>query len=83
MGRTMTWEEIKKTYPDELVAVANFTMNEYGDVDGEVVIHSPDKEKFYQEVGGVLGRCGEVSIQYTGEWIKNTEVPLLWQISHS
>lgn len=83
MGQRMTWEEMKKAYPDEWVAVINYTSNDIGDVDGEVVNHSNDKDAFYRNLKGLVQKYGEVAMEYTGERIKNPEVPLLWQISHT
>lgn len=83
MGQRMTWEEMKKAYPDEWLAVVNYTSNDVGDVDGEVVYHSDDKDDFYRHAKEVIDRYGGMAMRYTGELIKNPEVPLLWQISHT
>ncbi len=81
MGRKMTWEEIKQAFPDEWVAVVNCTENEIGDVDGEVVFHSHDKSEFYRHARDVISKYGGMAMRYTGELIKNEDIPLLWQIS--
>ncbi len=39
---------MKKAFPDEWVAVVNYTSNDVGDVDGEVVFHSNDKSELYK-----------------------------------
>lgn len=83
MGQRMTWEEMKKAFPDEWVAVVNYVSNGEGDIDGEVVSHSNDKGVFYRDLKGLVRRYGDVAMEYTGERIKNPEVPLLWQISHT
>ena len=80
MGRKMTWEEIKKQYPDEWVAVVNYESDEVGNVDGEVAIHLSDKDEFYRELSDVLSQHRNVAVKFTGELIKNAEIPLLWQI---
>jgi len=79
----MTWGEIKKTYPNEWIAVVNYTENEVGDVDGEVVLHSNDKSEFYRLAKDVVAKHGGMAMRYTGELIKNEETPLLWRISHT
>lgn len=83
MAQRMTWEEMKKAYPDEWVAVVNYTTNEIGEVDGEVVIHSGDKSDFYDNVGKMINKFNGMAVRYTGELIKNAEIPLLWQITHT
>jgi hypothetical protein len=82
MGQKMTWDEMKKTYPDEWVAVVNYTSDEVGNVEGEVVFHSNDKSEFYRHAKDVVSQYGGMAMRYTGELIKNAEVPLLWQISN-
>lgn len=81
MAQHMTWAEMKKTYPDQWVAVANYTSNDAGGVDGEVLYHSGNKEEFYMELKKLLPRYGDVAMEFTGTRIKNPDVPQLWQIS--
>lgn len=83
MGSRMRWIEIKNTYPDEWVAVVNYNTDKKGNIDGEVVAHSTDKDVFYHEAGKLLSIYKTVAMRYTGECIKNPEIPLLWQITHS
>lgn len=83
MGRRMTWEEMKRVYPDEWLAIVNYTSNDIGDVDGEVAYHSNDKDDFYRHAKGVVDRYGGMAMRYTGELIKNPEVPLLMMRSPS
>lgn len=83
MGSRMKWVEMKSVYPDEWVAVVNYNTDKKGNIEGEVVAHSVNKETFYQEAGELLPTFKTVAIRYTGECIKNPEVPLLWQITHS
>ncbi|MFH0799502.1 MAG: hypothetical protein V2A66_04895 [Pseudomonadota bacterium] len=83
MGQKMTWEEMKKAFPDEWIAVVNYTSNEAGDVDGDVVYHSNNKDDFYRDLEKLVKKYGDVAMEYTGERIKNPEIPLLWQISHT
>lgn len=80
----MTWEEMKKAYPDEWVAVVNYiSKEETGGVDGEVVFHSNDKTEFYEKAKDIVSQYGGMAMRYTGELIKNAETPLLWQITHT
>lgn len=42
MGQKMTWEEIKKSYPDEWVAIGNMQGDPslpYGPISGEILVH--------------------------------------------
>lgn len=83
MGSRMKWSEIQNTYPDEWVAVVNYDTDAKGNIEGEVVAHSIDKDVFYREAGDLLSIYKTVAMRYTGECIKNPEVPLLWQITHT
>lgn len=83
MGRKMTWAEIKQHFPDEWVAVVNYTTDGAGDVDGEVAIHSHDKSEFYRRAEAVVSQYGGIAMRYTGELITNAEIPLLWRTSHT
>ncbi len=83
MGQHMTWEEMKQAYPDEWVAVVQYTSNESGGVDGDVVYHANDKDLFYKELKKLVMKHGDVAMEFTGARIKNPDIPLLWQISHT
>jgi len=79
----MTWEEMKKVFPNEWLAIVNYTSDEIGNVDGEVVFHSDDKSEFYRQAKNIISKHGGMAMRYTGELIKNAEIPLLWQITHT
>jgi hypothetical protein len=83
MGQKMTWEEMKRVFPDEWVALVNYNSNTSGNIDGEVIFHLQDKSAFYKHIGEILPQYDGIAIRYTGELIKNAEIPLLWQISHT
>lgn len=83
MGQKMTWEEMKKAFPDEWVAVVNYTSDDVGNVDGEVVVHSNEKSEFYNRVEETIKQYNGMAVRYTGELVKNAEIPLLWQITHT
>ena len=83
MGQKMTWDEMKKAFPNEWVAVVNYIPDDSGEVEGEVVAHFDDKDVFYGELKNLVPRYGDIAMRYTGERIKNAEVPLLWRISHT
>lgn len=83
MGQRMKWKEMKEVFPDEWVAVVNYTSDECGDVDGEVVAHSDNKSAFYEDLRLLVPRYHDVAMRYTGERVKNAEIPFLWQISHT
>lgn len=83
MGSRMKWVEIKDAYPNEWVAVVNYDTDKKGCIEGEVKVHSNDKDLFYRQAGELLSTYKEVAMRYTGECIKNPEVPLLWQITRS
>ncbi|MFH1654912.1 MAG: hypothetical protein ABIE74_12800 [Pseudomonadota bacterium] len=64
MGQKMTWDEMKKAYPDEWLLITDFKIDKYGGVaDGVVERHSKnDKEVF------ALPSLGKnCAFRYTGE----------------
>jgi hypothetical protein len=77
----MTWEEIKSTYPNEWVAIANYHSDGAVDVSGEVILHDHNKEAFYSQSAKLLRKHKRLAVRYTGELVRNADVPLLWQIS--
>lgn len=83
MQATMTWEEIKQTFPDEWVAVVEYQPSGAIGVDGLVATHAPKKKAFYQAMKKVREKYKDVAVLYTGKLIQNPEIPLLWQITHS
>lgn len=83
MEKTMTWDELKKTYPDEWVALANYEQKGAIEITGTVIAHNSDKKIFHEEVRGLMPEYHDIAVRYTGRLIKNPEVPLLWQITHT
>lgn len=83
MGQRMTWEEMKKAYPDEWVAVVDYTTGDGGGFEGDVVYHADNKDVFCDELKKLIAQHGDVAMEFTGDRIKNPETPLLWQISHT
>lgn len=77
----MTWDEIKSTYPNEWVAIANYHNDGPVDVSGDVILHDHDKEAFYSQSANLLRQYKRLAVRFTGVLIKNADIPLLWQIS--
>jgi hypothetical protein len=64
MGRRMTWEEMKKTFPDEWLLVTEYEADEYGNVkSGHVERHSRDDREVFRPPA-LKESCAFV---YTGE----------------
>lgn len=64
MGRRMTWEEMKREYPDEWLLLVDYETDESGHVtSGIVERHSQDKEEVYRPP--VLDR--DTACKYTGK----------------
>ena len=84
MGSKMTWEEIKKTFPDEWVAIGDAQGDVYvpfGNIIGNVLLHSPDETIFTDELKSHPPRQ-KIDIRFTGEVLPDNPVgPVLWQIS--
>jgi hypothetical protein len=83
MAQKMTWEEMKETFPDEWVALADYEMDGAVDITGTVVAHGPDRKSFHEKVRELLPEYQDMAIRYTGELVKNPEIPLLWQITRT
>lgn len=64
MGQRMTWEEMKKAYPDEWLLITDYKRDRYGNVVfGVVERHSADKDEVYN-----LPRIRkDAAFEYTGE----------------
>lgn len=80
----MTWDEIKKVYPDEWVAIGNPKGNlalPYGSISGDVLVHEHSEQSFTQLLKH-LQTNQTVDIRYTGDLLPDNPVrPILWQIS--
>lgn len=83
MQGAMAWDEIKKQFPNEWVAVVQYEQNGAIGVNGVVATHSPERKTFYVAMRNVRMKHKDVAVRYTGKLIKNTEMPLLWQITHT
>jgi hypothetical protein len=84
INNRMTWSQLQKSFPDEWVALADYTEDDNADeedLEGVVVVHHPDRKAFHEKLGKVLPEYGDVAVRFTGDTIKNPEIPLLWQIS--
>lgn len=79
----MTWSEICATYPNEWVAVVDYKREGPVEVSGIVVGHAPKRTEFYTSTGQILQKYDRVALRYTGELIQESDLPLLWQISHT
>ena len=50
MEQKMTWEEMKKAYPDEWIRVIDYEIDEKGRLkSGIVLYHSPSKHETYSQ----------------------------------
>ncbi|MFA4874308.1 MAG: hypothetical protein WC956_05165 [bacterium] len=48
MGRRMTWDEMKKAYPDEWIRVTDYEIDEKGHLkSGVILYHSSSKHETY------------------------------------
>ncbi len=83
MGQKMTWEEMKRAYPDEWVVVVDYENAGPVEVNGTVVAHGPDRASFKGQVAKAMKAHGRAAVRYTGELVQESDLPLLWQISHT
>lgn len=83
MGQKMKWDEIVKTYPDEWVALVDYKVDDAVDITGSVIAHNHDKKSFHKTVRELMPQYHDIAVRFTGQLIKNPEIPLLWQITHT
>lgn len=83
MTYAMTWNEICRTHPDEWVVVVNYENKGAVEVDGVVVTHSPQKSLLRGQIANAIQHYGRAAVRYTGELVLESDLPLLWQISHT
>ena len=83
MGQRMTWEEMKKRYPDEWVALSDYRETGAIEVTGIIIAHNPDKKTFHKTIRKLMPKYRDIAVRYTGKLINNPEIPLLWQITHT
>lgn len=64
MGKRMTWEEMKKAYPNEWLLITDYETDQYGEVTaGTVERHSKDD----REVFALPAIDKDCAFEYTGE----------------
>ncbi len=83
MGQKMTWEEIKDQFPNEWVALVNYERTSAIGVKGTLIVHNSNKKEFHKSIRALMPQYGNIAVRYTGQLIKNPEIPLLWQISNT
>lgn len=83
MGQKMTWDEMIKAYPDEWVALADYELDGAIDITGTVIAHNPDKKSFHETVRELMPEYHDIAVRFTGQLIKNPDIPFLWQITHT
>jgi hypothetical protein len=65
MPKKMSWEEMKRQFPNEWLMVVNFKLDKYGEVEeGEVIQHSTRREEI---VVPHPHPFKEIAFSYTGE----------------
>jgi hypothetical protein len=83
IDKKMNWAEMVQKFPDQWVALADYEEKDSIEIKGIVVAHGPDRKIFHERVRKLLPEYEDLAIRYTGELIKNAEIPLLWQITHT
>ena len=64
MGQKMTWEEMKKAFPDEWLLITDYKRDHFGNIlSGVVERHSPEKDDVYQPPAIKKN----AAFEYTGE----------------
>jgi len=76
MGRKMTWDEMKKAYPDEWLLITDYESDEMGRlISGVVARHSADDQEVFRlpalEQPGAFKYTGEC--KFPGGWRAHAE----------
>ena len=83
MSQKMSWEEMKKVYPDEWVAIIHpegDLERPFGNIIGEVLCHNSDERLFTKELKE-KATYQVIDMRFTGEILPDYPVgPILWQI---
>lgn len=79
----MNWNEMVQAYPDEWVALIDYEEKGAIDIRGVIVAHGPDRKAFHKQVRELLPDHHDIAVRYTGQLIKDAEIPLLWQITRT
>ena len=69
MAEKLSWEEIKRQYPNEWVSIVDFEEDKSGFVvNGIVIYHNPQKSIYSKELSKILEETkhNEVASLYTG-----------------
>jgi hypothetical protein len=75
MSEILSYEEIKRRYPDEWLLIAEPELDdELGVIRGVVVAHSKNRDEVYRALLTVPGNS--IAIEYTGEWPEDLAVAL-------
>ena len=75
MSEVLSYEEIKKRYPDEWLLIAEPVLDDEDNiVSGQVVAHSRNRDEVYRAILTVPG--DHIAIEYTGEWPEDLAVVL-------
>ncbi len=83
MNQKMNWQEMIKNYPNEWIALADYREKGAIEIEGTVIAHNPNKKTFHEKVRELMPQYRNIAVRYTGSLIKNPEIPLLWQITHT
>lgn len=85
MGIKMTWDEMKQTYPNEWVAIADESSPSelpYDNIEGIVVAHATNDDAFSSQIKNLPSAIHDVDIRFTGDVLPDNPIgPVLWRIS--
>jgi hypothetical protein len=81
MEQKISWNEIKSKFPNEWVALIEYHQKDAEEIEGIVITHHPDRREFHEKIAKLLPTHRNMAVRFTGNLIKNPEIPYLWQIS--
>lgn len=79
----LTWHKIQANYPNEWVALIDYNLDSHSQIEGAVIFHHSNRYVFHEKVSKLLPQYHNIAVRYTGECVKNPEIPLLWQITRT
>lgn len=82
--KKMSWQQIRNAFPKEWVCLTDYQVTGGVAVDGIVIAHAAEKITFREQVKKLDDHFKNIAVRFTGDsLIKNPDIPLLWQISHT
>lgn len=79
----MTWSEIRTTFPDQWVVLADYQLGDGIEVNGMVIAHGETRKELTPIIKNLFSKYKELAVRYTGMSITDSEIPVLWRTTNT